>query len=225
MISGSPDLQKLVLGVMSHSCDVPVWGILLTLLFVLCVVAFLVKAVSQCKKTMAACNRARIQADTDDLTGLWSRHAINHALKEGQFVHGKNTLRWSVVFIDIDGLKSINDGCGHLVGDCVLKIFAQSVSYSIRCSDYAGRWGGDEFIVLVSGMRSNTDLAAFCDKLQRETSQVITIDEKQIKIKASFGYALANTDGDNVRDLIRVADARMYRNKQNKCNSTEEVGH
>lgn len=214
MISDYPDLQKSVFGLMGGNCDVPVWGILLALLFILSLVAFLFKAISQSKKILADYNNARIQADTDDLTGLWSRHAINRALLEGQFLHGAAEPCWSVIFIDIDGLKSINDGWGHLVGDCVLKIFAQGLSHSIRCSDYAGRWGGDEFIVLVSGMRSKTDLMALCEKLQRETPQVITIDEEPIKISASIGYALANTDGDNVWDLIKVADARMYKNKR-----------
>ena len=214
MISNSPGLQKPVLGLMSCTCDVPVWGIMLIGVFVLCLVVCLFMAIRYCKRAMADCNRARFQADTDDLTGLWNRHAINHALQGGQWQDVD--AHWSVIFIDVNGLKSINDKYGHLVGDCVLKVFAQSLSNSIRFSDYVGRWGGDEFIVLVSGMRSDADFSVFCRDLQQETSKIITVEGHEIKISASFGYALARVDGESVSDLIRVADSRMYKNKQHQ---------
>lgn len=216
MISDSPDLQKPVLGLMSCTCDVPVWGILLTGVIVLCLVAFLFMAIRHCKRAMADCSRVHMQADTDDLTGLWNRYAINRKLQEGQCLQDVDTTFWSVIFIDINGLKSINDNYGHLVGDCVLKVFAQGLSHSIRFSDYAGRWGGDEFIVLVSGMRSNADMENFCHKLQQETSKTITLDGKEIAISASFGHARARVDGERLNDLIKVADSRMYKNKQRR---------
>ena len=212
MISNSPSLQKPVLGLMSCTCDVPVWGIMLIGVFVLCLVVSLFMAIRYCKRAMADCNKARVQANTDELTGLWNRHVINHTLQEGQCLQGVD-VPLSVIFIDVNGLKSINDEYGHLVGDCVLKVFAQSLLNSIRFSDYAGRWGGDEFIVLVSGMRTYADIENFCLKLQKETSKTITIDDKEIKISASFGYALARVDGKSVSDLVRVADTRMYKNK------------
>ncbi|MGV6995949.1 GGDEF domain-containing protein [Desulfovibrio sp. QI0430] len=217
MVSDSPDLQKPVLGLISCTCDVPVWGILLIGVFVLCLVVFLFMATRNCRRAMADCSWARAQADTDDLTGLWSRHAINRRLQEGQCHQDVDGPLWSVVFIDVNGLKSINDNCGHLVGDCVLKVFAQGLSHSIRFSDYAGRWGGDEFVVLVSGMRSNADIENFCHKLQQETSKAITVDGNEIKISASFGYALARVDGESINDLIKVADSRMYMNKHEDC--------
>ena len=217
MISDSPDLQKPVLGLLSCTCDVPVWGILLIWAVVLCLVVFLFIAIGHCKRAMADCNGARSQADTDDLTGLCSRHAINRKLQEGPCLQDiDGPLLWSVIFIDVNGLKLINDNCGHLVGDCVLKVFAQSLSHSIRFSDCAGRWGGDEFIVLVSGMRSYADIDNFCHKLQQKTSKTITVDGNEIKISASFGHALARVDGESINDLIKVADARMYKNKPHR---------
>lgn len=216
MISSSPDLQKTVLGLTSCTCDVSMLVILLVALLVGGLVVFLLLVVRQCKRARADCSRARALADMDDLTGLWNRHAINRALQEGPCPRDIATPCWSVIFIDINGLKSINDKCGHLVGDWVLKVFAQGLSRSIRFSDYAGRWGGDEFIVLVSGMRSNVDIDAFCRKLQQATSKIITVDDKEIKISASFGHALAMVDGESINDLIRIADARMYQNKQHE---------
>ena len=214
MISDSSDLQKPVLGLMSCTCDVPVWGILLIGVFVLCLVVFLFMAIRNCKQAIAECNRVRTQAETDELTGLWSRHAMNRALQRGRHCYGAGLLRCSVIFIDINGLKLINDECGHLVGDCVLKIFAQQLSQAIRCSDYACRWGGDEFLVLVPGMRSKADIAALCKKIEQETSTTVTIDNRPVAIRASFGYALAKVDGGTVADLIKVADMRMYKNKR-----------
>ena len=171
-------------------------------------------AVRHCNRAVAACNRMQTGADTDDLTGLWNRHVINCSLQKGCCIQPVDAQYWSVVFVDINGLKSINDLYGHLVGDCVLKEFAKSLSHSIRSCDCAVRWGGDEFIILVSGIRSNADFIAFCNNLQRETSKTITVDGNKIKISASFGYALARVDGDSINDLIRVADSRMYKNKQ-----------
>ena len=213
-ISESSDVQSFVLELMRCSCDVPGWGVLITLLLGLCLLVFLLAALWNYKKAMADYRRASTLADTDELTGLWSRHAINRALHEKQCLCSAHSLERSVIFIDVNGLKAINDSCGHLVGDCVLKMFAQSLSRSIRFSDYAGRWGGDEFVVLVSGMRSEADIAAFCNKLRQETSKSITVCNRQINVSASFGYALANVDGTTVAELIRVADARMYKNKR-----------
>ena len=213
-ISESSDVQSFVLELMRCSCDVPGWGVLITLLLGLCLLVFLLAALWNYKKAMADYRRASTLADTDELTGLWSRYAINRALHEKQCLCSAHSLERSVIFIDVNGLKAINDSCGHLVGDCVLKMFAQSLSRSIRFSDYAGRWGGDEFVVLVSGMRSEADIAAFCNKLRQETSKSITVCNRQINVSASFGYALANVDGTTVAELIRVADARMYKNKR-----------
>lgn len=214
MISSCPDLQKLALGMLRSNCDVPMLVILLIALLFGGLFVFLFVAVRQCKRARADCSRAYTQADTDELTGLWNRHAINRMLREGPSPQDIYTPFWSVIFIDINGLKSINDKCGHFVGDCVLKVFAQSLSQSIRFSDYAGRWGGDEFIVLVSGMRSNVDIETFCHKLNQATSKTISVDDNEIKISASFGHALAMVDGERMSDLIRIADARMYQNKQ-----------
>lgn len=213
MVSDNTDWQMSVHSLMSCSCDVPAWGIMLTVLLVLCLVVFLLTAIYNYKKMVIKYITMRTEADTDSLTGLWTRHAINRAILERQYLHSVDAPGWCVVFIDVNGLKSINDKYGHLVGDCVLKVFAQSLSHSIRFSDYAGRWGGDEFIVLVSGMRSNADFTSFCHKLQQETSKTIIVDGNEINISASFGYALARVDGKSVNDLIRVADSRMYKNK------------
>ena len=141
---------------------------------------------------------------------------MNRALQGGQHCYGPGLLRCSVIFIDINGLKLINDECGHLVGDCVLKIFAQQLSQAIRCSDYACRWGGDEFLVLVPEMRSKADIAALCKKIEQETSTTVTIDNRPVAIRASFGYALAKVDGGTVADLIKIADIRMYKNKRHR---------
>ena len=141
---------------------------------------------------------------------------MNRALQGGQHCYGPGLLRCSVIFVDINGLKLINDECGHLVGDCVLKIFAQQLSQAIRCSDYACRWGGDEFLVLVPDMRSKADIAALCKKIEQETSTTVTIDNRPVAIRASFGYALAKVDGGTVADLIKVADMRMYKNKRHR---------
>lgn len=206
--------QLPVQGFLNCSCNVPAWAIVLAVLLALCLAVLLLVVLRNCKEAMIECKKARMQADTDELTGLWNRHAINRVVCAGVSLRKADAQPWSVIFMDINGFKSINDRCGHVVGDAVLKIFAQDLLSAIRASDHAGRWGGDEFIVLVSGMRSHADIKAFCHKLMQATSTTITVDANEVKISVSYGYALANIDGESVMDLIRVADARMYKNKQ-----------
>lgn len=213
MISDSPDVKKAVFDLMNRNCDVSAWVLLLGALIVLCLVLLLFVTIINYKKLTAECNISRTQADTDALTGLWSRHAINRATGKGRGGCEAGSASFSVIFIDINGLKVVNDTYGHLVGDCVLKIFAQNLVSSIRSSDHAGRWGGDEFVVLASGLRSENDMEALCKKIEQATAKIITVENCQISISASFGYALAGVDGKNLKDLIRMADMRMYKNK------------
>ena len=205
-----------VFDVLYCRCDTPVWAIVVIIISLILLLVISIFAIFNCKKLIEECNSAKKLASIDPLTGLLNRQAINKIFEDKLTVQHRGSTGFSIIFIDINGLKSINDKYGHLVGDCVLKVFAQSLSNSIRFSDYVGRWGGDEFIVLVSGMRSDADFSVFCSKLQQETSKIITVEGHEIKISASFGYARARVDGESVSDLIRVADSRMYKNKQHQ---------
>ena len=96
----SSDVQSFMFELMRCSCDVPGWGVLITLLLGLCLLVFLLAALWNYKKAMADYRRASTLADTDELTGLWSRHAINRALHEKQCLCSAHSLERSVIFID-----------------------------------------------------------------------------------------------------------------------------
>jgi diguanylate cyclase (GGDEF)-like protein len=122
----------------------------------------------------------------------------------------------AVLVLDLDYLKQINDTHGHLAGDHVLHHVATAISGEIRGYDTAGRWGGDEFAVLVPGMDA-VDLLAMAERIRRRVqSLVITIPASSPPavvqdLSASIGAASFPTPGlTTLEDLLRVADANLY---------------
>lgn len=121
---------------------------------------------------------------------------------------------FSIIVIDLDKFKSINDSYGHNIGDKVLIYFTQLINKSIRETDYLFRMGGDEFYLLLN----NTSLkegGIIVKKLQEKLLNSKFIYKNiQIVITASFGISQYRLDGNNIEELIIVADNRMYKNKK-----------
>jgi len=149
-------------------------------------------------------------ATTDPLTRLYNRRKfeelLNHALERCRHYPDE----FALILFDIDYFKRVNDQHGHDVGDAVLQFFADIIRSQLRKSDIVARWGGEEFIVLVS--KADTDTAlAIADKLRRvvEAGQF----PRQQKVSISLGIALARRT-DNATSLIKRADQALYRAKQ-----------
>lgn len=150
------------------------------------------------------------EAETDVLTGLSNRRKIERALAR-EF---DRALRYerplSIVMMDIDHFKLVNDTHGHAIGDVVLNSVARRIVRRMRLSDHFGRWGGEEFI-LICPETDTTDAMLVADRMRR------TIKQKPMRkagvITASFGVSTYAGQGD-YEDLIAEADAYLYVAKQ-----------
>jgi diguanylate cyclase (GGDEF)-like protein len=157
------------------------------------------------------------QATKDGLTRLWNRNSILEILdREVQRARREQT-PLSILMADLDHFKSINDTCGHLAGDDVLQEVARRVSHLIRPYDSAGRYGGEEFLIVLPGC---TTMAAVerAEELRRAIELgSISTSQGAIQFTSSFGVAeLAN--GHTASDLIREADAALYAAKRDGRN-------
>lgn len=150
------------------------------------------------------------EAETDELTGLSNRRKIERVLAR-EFDRAMRYARpLSIVMIDVDHFKRVNDSYGHGVGDVVLMSIARRIRKRLRVSDHVGRWGGEEFI-LICPETDTTDAMLVADRIRR------TIKQKPIRtagtMTASFGVATYNGQGD-YEVLIAEADKYLYAAKE-----------
>ena len=155
-------------------------------------------------------------ATHDNLTGAWNRAWFEQRLKllSEQTVGARTTQSFSLLSMDLDGFKAVNDQHGHAVGDAVLKIVAQRLKRALRDSDLLARVGGDEFLVLLESTPLKDQALIVSEKMMEAISQPITIDDRLINIGVSVGVAVWPTDSDNPDALLRIADSGMYTTKQ-----------
>ena len=148
---------------------------------------------------------------TDELTGLYNhRHFQERAATEIQRARRQRT-RLSLVLMDLDGFKAVNDELGHLQGDRILRAAAEAIRRSVRAGVDSGfRYGGDEFVVLLPGLGERT-AASVARRIQGGFED----DRSAGRVTLSFGVASLRAE-DGVRDFLRRADERMYRAKRQK---------
>ncbi|MEZ5528772.1 MAG: ABC transporter substrate-binding protein [Porticoccaceae bacterium] len=157
---------------------------------------------------------AELLSITDTLTGLYNRNKIDALLvKESKLVQ-RGSPAFSVILLDIDHFKLINDKHGHLMGDQVLRQFARSIKRNVRETDLVGRWGGEEFMVICA----NTSLigAETLAEMLRATIERSTYPE-HIRVTSSFGVA-EYVPGESLDDLIKRADDCLYQAKNSGRN-------
>jgi diguanylate cyclase (GGDEF)-like protein len=148
----------------------------------------------------------------DTLTGLPNRAYLMQELEEALAAPNVDTL--AVMFIDLDGFKSINDTLGHEAGDAFLRAVATSLRSSVRERDTVSRFGGDEFVVVVQQYGGMENLIRVCRKVLDLVSQPVNVAGQFVAVSPSIGVAVAPRDGDVAEALIRNADAAMYAVKE-----------
>jgi diguanylate cyclase (GGDEF)-like protein len=164
------------------------------------------------------------QSITDSLTGIKTRRFFWEALSSEWKRAARSGRPFSVVLIDLDKFKEVNDTLGHLEGDIVLARVARLLEQKCRQSNVVARYGGDEFIILMpeTGIEQAQVLA---ERLRLWLVNDATLQERQIS--GSFGVASFPAHGFSVEDIIRAADAGMYVSKHaggNRVSTTEEFG-
>jgi diguanylate cyclase (GGDEF)-like protein/PAS domain S-box-containing protein len=149
------------------------------------------------------------QALHDTLTGIANRalfqDRVQHALARALRQPG----RLGVLFIDLDGFKTVNDSLGHAAGDVLLIHVARRIQGIVRDADTAARLGGDEFAVLVEGVQDLSSVKDLASRLARGLREPFPIDGRNVTISASIGIAMAEP-GDDCGTLLRNADTAMY---------------
>jgi diguanylate cyclase (GGDEF)-like protein/PAS domain S-box-containing protein len=180
------------------------------------------RSINEQKKTEG---QLRLQANTDELTGLLNRRAMlvhtnellsrfnhNHLNEKQPNRHSPREIP-ALLFCDLDLFKTINDSFGHAVGDAVLQITAQRIRNMIREQDTAARIGGDELVVILNGVCHITAALNIATKIQQAIAEPIVLENQRVSITASMGIALARA-GEDSQSLIARADQGMYEAKR-----------
>jgi diguanylate cyclase (GGDEF)-like protein len=183
------------------------FNIMISLLITLIIASIIVLYV---KKTH---NKLHELASNDSLTGLPNRRVFHNQLEHFLLLKARNHHELSLLFIDVDDFKVINDLLGHDVGDEVLINIASTLGASIRSSDFIARWGGEEFIILLIDTNLQ-DANVIAEQLRRDIEKNTSLHrcaEKEVTI--SLGVAQAN-DNDDADSLFKRADNALYQAKE-----------
>jgi len=152
-------------------------------------------------------------ATHDVLTGLPNRALFNIRL-ELEMVHAsRNKQKIAVMLLDLDRFKQVNDTLGHGVGDRLLQAVAGILQKQTRKSDTIARLGGDEFLVLLPEVDDGEAVEGVACNLLAALTRPIHLEDREVQIKASLGFALFPDDGKDGETLIRLADTAMYQAK------------
>jgi diguanylate cyclase (GGDEF)-like protein len=145
-------------------------------------------------------------ATHDQLTGLYNRHYLNDALSKKVAYAKRHGEPLSVIIVDIDHFKSVNDTFGHLTGDQILKAVGSAMQSSARKEDIAARFGGEEFIVLLDNCTAHDAQV----KAEHLRSQIEALHPEGVAVTASFGVAQLQQDAQRYEDLLKNADTALY---------------
>jgi len=148
----------------------------------------------------------------DGLTGVYNRKALEERLASELAFAVRHVAPLSIVLLDVDDFKLVNDAHGHLAGDAVIREIASRLMRAVRTEDVVGRYGGEEFVVVARDI-SLEQAAQLAERLRRTISaEPVAYDNQRIDVAASFGVASIACCGErkDVRTLLRIADERLY---------------
>jgi len=173
-------------------------------------------------KLIAARDELLFRASHDTLTGISNRAVILETLRREQSRQQREGGSFGIIMVDLDHFKSVNDTYGHLCGDAVLQETAKIMQASLRPYDVVGRYGGEEFLIVVP--RSDAPSAQRVAERIRKAiaAKPILTPAGEIRVTASFGVA-ASSDASSIESqhLLQMADDALYRAKQNGRNRSE----
>lgn len=158
-----------------------------------------------------------LQASTDDLTGIYNHRFIFQRLREEVERAERYQQPLSIMMLDLDHFKAINDRFGHQTGDIILHTVAQTIKQALRNTDIPGRYGGEEFMVILP--QTGLDDAVQVAERIREQIEELIFDDESLKITISIGVATHGNETGN--ELLAQADKMLYRAKDNGRNRVE----
>ena len=157
---------------------------------------------------------------TDDVTGLYNQRYLELILDRELLLARRNELGFSVLFLDLDHFKNVNDSHGHMIGSRLLYEVAQEIKKTLRESDITFRYGGDEFVMILS----HTDLPAAMlvaerVRVQIEKKRFLAREGLDIRLTASIGVASVPDHAETKAQILRAADEALYGVKKAVRNS------
>jgi len=152
-------------------------------------------------------------ATHDSLTGLPNRNLLQDRVSQAIGYAERMQRELAVLFIDIDRFKNINDSLGHAAGDQLITIMAQRLRAAVRTVDTVARVGGDEFVVILTDLSRESDIAKVLPGLLAAITQPMPVDGHQLTVTGSIGISVYPRDGRDVSTLLKNADTAMYRAK------------
>lgn len=171
-------------------------------------------------------NQMRHKAEHDGLTGLWNHRMIVERLSIEMSRSRREGKSVSVILIDVDHFKKVNDSFGHLAGDLVLKEISTILAYSLRPSDSVGRYGGEEFLLILPNCGIESALIR-AEQIRLAVQSARVMDgEIMLQVTASFGVASAFPSDYEAEAVIRAVDTALYRAKNSgrNCVVQAEIG-
>ncbi|MBD2110069.1 diguanylate cyclase [Nodosilinea sp. FACHB-13] len=177
---------------------------------------WLVRDITEKKQAEA---RIHYQAFYDRLTGLPNRAFLDTYLPKVLAQADRQQTQVAVAFLDLDKFKDVNDSLGHEVGDQMLHRVAERLAQCLRSEDLLVRWGGDEFVLVLSRLTAADSVGRTCDRILESLELAFEIDDHQLHIGTSIGIALFPQDGTDPTTLLRHADHALYQAKNQGRNT------
>ncbi len=158
--------------------------------------------------------RSSRAAAIDHLSGLYNRRQFLDIASDALGEQRRKRRLSALLFIDLDRFKSINDSLGHQVGDLLLQAVAGRIQRLLEPDDIAARFGGDEFVVLLAGNRTESDIEQWAGGVTSHLSATYELNGIELNSSPSIGIAICPRDGQTIENLLRCADAAMYSAKK-----------
>ena len=161
----------------------------------------------------ASASRIEFLAHHDALTGLANRTEMELRFAQASADAGRSGTQVAIMFLDLDNFKTINDSLGHPVGDALLKGVASRLEQFVRASDFVSRHGGDEFLIMFTGLSDGADVVQAAERLVADFSAPFVFDGHEIATSFSVGIATYPQDGPDFATVLKNADIAMYQAK------------
>ena len=158
--------------------------------------------------------QAHSESLRDPLTGLPNRVLLDDRIEQAFRRSRRSGERFTLIAVDLDGFKDVNDVRGHRAGDIVLKTLARRFEAVVREADTVARVGGDEFVVLSLGTGTEERASALVGRMQSALRRPFKVEGASVEIDASIGWAIYPDDGATAEDLLARADGQMYATKR-----------
>jgi diguanylate cyclase (GGDEF)-like protein len=160
-------------------------------------------------------------ANYDALTDLPNRNLLGDRLTQATTLARRNSQRITILCLDLDGFKFVNDSYGHAIGDILLKTVAARLKAAVRESDTVARLGGDEFVLIFLGLVDDRDVNCSVQRIVDLFAEPFLVDSRELHVTASIGVCLYPDDGEDVDMLLKNADVAMYAAKDGGRNCSK----